>query len=318
MTIECSVVTADGVTDRGCRLEDLGRDHGADGFVWVHLRDPGATELRQLQELVGAHELAIEDAIDAGQRPKVERYGDDQTFVVLKPATYRSGAPALDLTELHLLISSEHVITVAHGDDRVVAEVRRSNAELRTPASVFHAVADRVVDGYVAALEAVETDVQAIERRVFSAGEVRDLAPDIYDLKREVLELWHTTEPLVDPLQAVVAALAERGDPMAPYFRDVVDHLRLVVARSERMRDLLTDALDANIARLSVRQNEDMRKMSAWGALFLLPTVLVGVWGMNFEHMPELDEPWGYPFALAVIAGSCWLLWSRLRRAGWL
>ena len=320
MGMRCVVLTGDGTAERPCRLEELRGYADAGAFGWIDLRDPVMSELEELHQLLGLHELAVEDTLNAGQRSKVEHYGDDLVFVVVKDASYEPGGAGLQLSEIHVFVGNDCVVTVSRDMNDLVARVQTEAPRLglRDPLAVLHAVVDRVVDGHLAALDVIAGEAQALERRVFSRDDMADLAPDIYDLKRDVLELWHDTEPLLDPLTDMVGRLAGANDARAPYFRDVADHLRQVVSRLERMRDLLTDAQDANLARLGVRQNDDMRKMSAWGALFLLPSVLVGLWGMNFQHMPELGQPWGYPAALAVIALSCLALWWRLRRAGWL
>jgi magnesium transporter len=293
--------------------------HGV-GFVWIDLDHPTEGELRQLHPVVELHDLAVEDAIEAGQRPKIERYQDGVTFIALTTPRYLADTNELHLSEIHIVVGNDYVVTISHDGTELVERLhaRSRHEPLAHPAEVLHALVDAVADDYLRVLDLVEVEIRSVERSVFVPAEVCDMAPRIYELKRDLLELLHNSDPLLGAVHRLISDLERAGDDLAPYFRDVADHLGLAVSRLERMRDLLTDALDANLARLSVRQNDDMRRMSAWAALFLLPTVLVGVWGMNFEHMPELEQPWGYPAALGVLIGSCALLYWRLRRSGWL
>ena len=321
MLVDCAVWgPGPPVASTPCALTDALAPRSSKGeFAWIDLRDPTEGELAGLREALGLHDLAVEDALDAEQRPKLEHY-DEVWFMVLKQATYARGGE-VELTEVQLFVGADFVVTIRHGDAQVVDDVKGGVARrnLASPYAVVHAVADAVVDGYVAIVDDLEVEAQQVEKSVFSEEGDGDCAPRIYVLKREVLELWHGAEPLMDPMEWLAA---ESHLPahleLEEYFRDVLDHLRRVVSRLDKLQGLLTDALDANLARLSVRQNEDMRKISAWGALFLLPTVLVGMWGMNFQHMPELDEPWGYPAAFGLIVLCCLLLYRRLRRSGWL
>jgi magnesium transporter len=287
--------------------------------VWIDLDRPTEEDLRQLHPVVELHDLAVEDVVEAGQRPKIERY-DTVTFIALTSPQYLAETNELHLCEIHIVVGDDYVVTISHDGSELVERIhtRSLHDPLAEPADVLHAMVDGVADDYLRVLDLLEAEIRAVERSVFVPAEVCDVAPRIYELKRDLLELLHNSDPLLDAVHRLISDFERAGDDLAPYFRDVADHLGLAVSRLERMRDLLTDALDANLARLSVRQNEDMRRMSAWAALFLLPTVLVGVWGMNFEHMPELDGTWSYPAALGLIIGSCALLYWRLRRAGWL
>jgi magnesium transporter len=317
--IRCVEVSDEGRTQTPCELDGR-RSHHGDGFVWIDLDQPSEDDLRQLHPVVELHDLAVEDAIEAGQRPKIERYDDGVAFVALNSPQYPIDTNELGFSETHIVVGDDYVITISHDGTGLIDRIhaRSGHEPLADPTEVLHAIVDGVADDYIKALDQLDVEIRSVERNVFVPAEVCDVAPRIYALKRDVLELLHNSEPLLSSVQRLISDLERASDDLAPYFRDVADHLGLAVSRLERMRDLLTDALDANLARLSVRQNDDMRRMSAWAALFLLPTVLVGIWGMNFEHMPELDEPWGYPAALGGIVGSCALLYWRLRRSGWL
>lgn len=321
-------------TDGRSTPDELDRaiERTTDGFVWVDVTEPTSDDLDLLAERYGLHPLALEDARHAGQRPKLERYSG-MTFVVLRPV--RATGDDVEVGELHVFVGDDFLVTVRHRGardlaGRVVDEVRtrldRGHAggsvalQPDDPVDLLHALVDRVVDGMLVAVSRLEDRVELLEDCVFTRAVERDLSEDLYAAKRDVLSLWYNARPLADAVEWLsrpenVGLEEDRPDW---FFRDVADHLRRVVDRADTLRDLLTDALDANLARISMRQNADMRKMSAWGALFLLPSVLVGLWGMNFTHMPELDETWGYPFALATIAVSCGLLWWRMRRAEWL
>jgi magnesium transporter len=249
-------------------------------------------------------------------------YGDS-LFVVVKTARYDEASEAIDFAEIQVFIGDGFIVTVRHGAASELTEVRRtleSRSELLKcgPLAVLHAVLDRVVDDYEPVLDEIDNDLAEIEAEVFSE-ERRNPAQRIYRLKREVLDLHRNTEPLLEPLQVLVAgkSLFNRVE-LSEYFRDVDDHLRREVARVAIMRDLLSDALQVNLSHISVQQNDDMRKLAAGAALVAVPTMFAGIWGMNFRHMPELDEVWGYPAALAVIAVSMLIVYLKAKRAGWL
>ena len=294
----------------------------ADTFAWVDVTEPVQGDFDRFAAEYGLHELAIEDALEAGQRPKVERYGE-ATVAVFRPARLDAdGAVVYD--ELFVAIGDQFVLTVSHGPlEGVLARAQQRMRATRRlpngPGSALHAIADVVVDDYVRLLAAKEHAFELAETAVFSDRPPDRVGQDLFRHKREVLQLWQAAAPLVGPLDALIderKGLAE--DDVRDYLRDVSDHLKSVVAELETHRDLLTDAFDVNVAQVGVKQNEDMRKMSAWGALLLLPTLLVGLWGMNFTHMPELDETWGYPLALGVIAGSTLSLGLWFRHVKWL
>jgi magnesium transporter len=297
---------------------------GADphSFVWIGLHAPTEDEFADVAEEYGLHPLAVEDAIHAHQRPKVEHYGDS-LFVVLKTAVYKDPQEIVELGEIMLFVGERFVVSVRHGAHTALADVRRAlEAEpdrlSQGPTAVLHAVLDRVVDDYETVLEGLDTDIDQIEHEVFSDERV-DRSERIFRLKREVLDFRRAVQPLVEPLRAMQDGRVRlHGADLGPEFRDVLDHVLRVVDRVEAYDAILSDALNANLAQVGVRQNEDMRKISAWVAIAALPTMLAGIYGMNFDHMPELRWQWGYPLVLAVMATSCASLYLLFKRRGWL
>jgi magnesium transporter len=290
-------------------------------FAWVGVYQPTREELESIAAEFGLHELAVEDALKAHQRPKAELY-DETLFVVVKTAHYVDSNEVIEVGELMLFVNPSFIVTVRHGEGELagVRERLEKRPEVlkRGPGIVLYAILDHAVDGYEDAAEGVDVDVQEVERQVFS-GERTNPAERIYKLEREVLDFYGA----VAPLSAAVEALA-RGDfdvipeKLHEYFRDVHDHLRRVDGRIAAFRELLGSALQANLTQVSVRQNEDMRKISAWVAILAVPTMIAGIYGMNFNDMPELRWRFGYPAVLVAIAVACLLLYRRFKRVGWL
>jgi magnesium transporter len=303
--------------------EALAGARNVHGFVWIGLHDPEATEFERVAAAFGLHPLAVEDAIHAHQRPKLERYGDS-IFVVLKPARYVDSNEVVELGQIMVFLGRDFVVTVRHGGNRELASVRRHleadpDRLAWGPAGVLHAIADRVVDDYDAVMRGLEEDIDEIEGAVFS-GPQSTHAERIFKLKREVLDFRRAVEPLEEPLQTLAAGVGDdmldrRGDP---YFRDVHDHVLRIADRLTGVDALLDSALSANVAQVGMRQNEDMRKISAWVAILAVPTMIAGIYGMNFEHMPELESAVGYPAVLATMALVCYLLYRNFKRRHWL
>jgi magnesium transporter len=290
----------------------------ADGFVWIGLHEPTFEEFAEVEEVLGLHPLAVEDAVHAHQRPKIERY-DETLFVVLITARYVDPTEVVSLGEVMLFIHDHFVVTVRHGEGGSLGSTRK---DLEThpdrlcwgPTSVLHAVMDRVVDEYEAVLAGVDGDVDEIEEQVFAGGRSNH-AERIFKLKREAIDFRKGVRPLVDPMQDLIATM---DDERRAYFRDVHDHLMRVVEHLETYDGILVSALNANLAQVGVQQNEDMRKISAWAGLITVPTLIAGIYGMNFQHMPELQWYIGYPFSLGLMAVVCWLLYSNFKKSGWL
>jgi magnesium transporter len=293
-----------------------------DTFVWLGLRMPTEDEARKVAKVFDLHPLAAEDAMGAHDLPKIEAFGS-MLLVVLRTAHYRRSIPAVHLGEIAVLCGERFIITVRHGHasplDSVRSELDEAPERLAGgPGVVLHAVIDRVVDDYRPVLLALDRDVSAVEKEVFSDSR-HNPARRIYTLLRETLSFEEAVEPLHEPVSRLARGLAPWVTPeLEPFFQDVVDHLERVNGRAARIRSLLTSALDANLTQVSVRQNEDMRKISAWVAIAAVPTMVAGIYGMNFEHMPELGSPWGYPFALALMATVCGLLYRSFRNSDWL
>jgi magnesium transporter len=291
-----------------------------DAFVWIGLYEPTEEEFDAVRREFDLHELAVEDAINAHQRPKLEVYGDS-LFVVLKPATYRDGD--VEFGEILIFLGEGFIITVRHGeaalhDVRVHTERRPDLLECG-PGAALYAIVDWIVDHYQPVVSELDRDVEEIEREVFSASPTTNTAEQIYELKRQVLALHAAVVPLAEPLDRLARGRHDLiTETLRAYFRDVHDHLLRVIDRIEGCRDLLTSVLAANMTQVTVRQNEDMRKISAWGAIIVAPTLIAGIYGMNFRHMPELKWSFGYPLALAVIVVICFALYRYFRRIGWL
>ncbi|MFJ5712831.1 magnesium/cobalt transporter CorA [Streptomyces sp. NPDC093105] len=327
------VVYVDGVrrSVRGASAEDALRyvRRGGDGFVWIGLHEPAEKELTVLAELFGLHPLAVEDAVHAHQRPKVEEY-DGVLFAVLKTVRYveheelTATSEVVDTGELMAFVGPDFVITIRHGGHGSLGPLRETLEAMpeqlaKGPSAVLHAMADHVVDDYLAVADAVQTDLDAIENTVFSTQADRGDAGRIYQLKRELLELRRAVAPLARPLTELATRPMPLVDPeIRAYFRDVTDHLARVTEQISSYDTLLDSVLQAHLAQVTVAQNEDMRKITAWAAIVAVPTMVCGVYGMNFEHMPELRWTYGYPVVLGVIAVACFAIHRGFRRNGWL
>ena len=291
-------------------------------FVWVGLHNPTPDELAAVAELYDLHELAVEDAISAHQRPKVERY-DESLFIVLKTLWYVDEEDAVETGEISLFVGPKFVVTVRHGAGGALSEARQQLEGMASilahgPSAVVYAVCDQVVDRYEDVASSLQEDVDEVEKSVFSTERTNDSAR-IYILKRELAEMRRAVLPLRDPIYrcatgAVPGIQAEAG----PYFRDVGDHLNRVAETMDALETLLTAAFEAHLAQISIQQNDDMRKISAAVGLVAAPTLVAGIYGMNFTHMPELSWVFGYPLSLLLMAGSSLAVWIIARRAGWL
>jgi len=296
------------------------REPGA--FTWIGLYEPTEEEFDSIRREFQLHDLAVEDAIHAHQRPKIEVYGD-MVFIVLKTARYVDPTEVIKLGEILIFLGHDYIITVRHGEASDLHPVRldlEKQPELLAhgPGAVLHAIVDRVVDDYGPAIAGLGEDIDEIENQVFS-GERGNPAERIYRLKREVLAFTHAAGPLVDPVDRLARGHYEVIHPeVRAYFRDVNDHLLRAHEHLENYRDLLTSVLSANLAQVTVRQNEDVRKISAIVAIIAVPTMIAGIYGMNFEHMPELGWTFGYPLVVAVMATICFTVYRYFKRIGWL
>ena len=298
------------------------------GFVWLGLFEPTEAELGRIAQDYGLHPLAVEDAVEAHQRPKLERY-DDDLFMVLKTTRYveheqlTATSEVVGTGEVMIFLGRDYVITVRHGEHGDLSGLRQRMEDQRDllclgPAAVLYAVADLVVDTFVEVAAAVEDDVDELEASVFSPERTDDIGR-LYHLKRELLSLRRAVGPLEMPLQK----LADRPVDVVPegirsYFRDVLDHAIRVRDQVSALDELLSSILQASLARTSMADNEDMRKISAWAGIIAVPTAIAGIYGMNFEFMPELQWRYGYFTVLLLIVTACVLLYRGFKRNGWL
>lgn len=294
-----------------------------DGFLWVGLKDPTEIEFSQVNDDLDLHPLAVADAINGKQRVKIEAY-DSTHFAVLRTLRYEEETSDIETGEIMVFVGDAFVVTVRIGEAAPLVGVRQrleARPELLAesgPLAVFHAVLDTIVDTYREIDAEVLRDLDEIEKSVFSPQDAAS-SSTIYLLKREVLEFRRAAQPLVDPLRALYHDHGViTSEEMRLEFRDVGDHLTHVVEHIDSYDNLLTDILSAHLAQVGVQQNDDMRKISAWVAIAAVPTLLAGIFGMNFEYMPGLQLTWGYPLALLVMAVICWGLYRAFRRSGWL
>jgi magnesium transporter len=296
--------------------------HQLGKFVWIGLHEPTEEEFDSLRREFDLHPLAVEDAIHAHQRPKLEVY-DEMVFLVLKTARYVDPTEVIELGEVLVFLGDDFLITVRHGEASSLTSVReRLDANPRRlkhgPSSALHAILDQIVDDYQPAIDGLDTDIDEVEEQLFS-GERVNPAERIYRLQREVLSFRKATAPLVEPIDKLARGHYMQIHPeIRDYFRDVNDHLIRVREQLDAMHDLLSSSLQANLAQVAVRQNEDMRKISAWVAIAAVPTAIAGIYGMNFHHMPELGWKLGYPATIALMAVICTSLFFRFKRSGWL
>jgi magnesium transporter len=298
------------------------------GFVWIGLHEPDDEQIKGIADTFGLHELAVEDAVHAHQRPKLERY-DETLFMVLKTVRFvehdspDAANEIVETGELMAFLGRDFIVTVRHGNHSGLATLRAelddSPERLKVgPAAVLHAIADRVVDSYLEVSEAFEDDIDQMEAKIFAPRSAVS-AEHMYMMKREVLELRRAVTPLANPLRR----LAEGYTPLVPeqvrsYFRDVDDHLTTVSERILGFDELLNTLVDAALAKITLQQNSDMRKITSWAAIIAIPTMVVGIYGMNFDYMPELHWKFGYPLVILVILLICLVLHRIFRRNRWL
>jgi magnesium transporter len=296
-------------------------------FVWLGLHEPDAEQFGWVAEVFGLHELAVEEATAKTARPKIERLGD-HTKIVLRTARYVEHAELNEWSEVvetgHIIayIGERFVVTVRHGAPGALTAVRAELEKHRAflalgPWSVAHAILDRLVDTYLEVADAVEEDVNGLEEAVFARQRSKHIA-HIYQLKRELVEFRRAVVPLQRPMQALLDDRAELPAGLRRYFKSVAEHLNRVVDQISTQDELLNTVLQARLAQLTVDQNNDMRKIASWAAIAAVETLIVGVYGMNFEHMPELKWQYGYYGVLVVMALAGVGVYRILRRSGWL
>ncbi|MBZ5739893.1 magnesium/cobalt transporter CorA [Nocardioides mangrovi] len=291
-------------------------------FVWVGLYEPDDEEIAQVADVFDLHPLAVEDAVQAHQRPKLERFGD-MVFLVIKTLWYVDADDAVETGEIAMFVGEDFVVSVRHGQG---TELHTARDALETdhqvlghgPGGVLYAVIDRVVDEYLDVVDELVVDVDEIESSVFSTDRTNDSAR-IYVLKRELAEVRRAVLPLREPVVRLASGdVPAVPESATPFFRDVSDHLARAAETVDSLDGLLSSAFDAHLAQISVQQNDDMRKISAGAALVVVPTLIAGIYGMNFRHMPELGWTYGYPFALVLMAAVAVGLWVLFKKSGWL
>jgi magnesium transporter len=307
-------------------FETLNR-HG--GMAWIGLYRPTQTEMAAVAAEFGLHALAVEDAISAHQRPKLERYGDN-LFTVLRPARYLDDSETVEFGELHIFTGRNFVVTVRHAETAGVAQVRRRLEErgdllAHGPEAVLYALMDQVVDDYVPVVAGLENDIDEIEDQLFS-GDAK-VSRRIYELAREVIQFQRAIHPLPAMMQLLRRGF-EKYDvdgELRHNLRDVEDHVERLISRADSFRDLLQNALtlDGTLTanrqnEASAEQNEQVKKISSWAAIFFAPSFVAGVYGMNFDHMPELHWAWGYPMAIGLMAATAGLMYAIFKKKDWL
>jgi magnesium transporter len=309
-----------------CHKDDLAAVRhevsGKGDFVWVGLHEPGKDELDLVADEFSLHPLAVEDALKAHQRPKLERY-DDSLFMVLKTLWYVDEHDAVETGEINLFVGDNFIVSVRHGKGAELHSARLDLEERQAvlghgPSAVVYAICDRVVDEYESVASELEEDVDEVEASVFSPDRTSD-SQRIYVLKRELSEMRRAVTPLRDPMSRFADGSVHMiTKEAAPFFRDVADHVMRVSETIESLDGLLSTAFDAHLASISIQQNEDMRKISAWAAIAAIGTLVAGVYGMNFNFMPELRWHYGYFFALALMVGASTFVWRQFKKSGWL
>ena len=313
----------------GSRVADLGIDQirpalsQNDQFVWLGLYEPEQDVLRQVQKQFGLHDLAIEDAYNAHQRPKLELY-EDSLFVVLRTAHMSTSSRHLEFGETHIFLGRNYLVTVRHGSLRSHIGVRQrceSTPHLlsKGPGYVLYALMDFVVDQYLPVVQQIEEEVEDLEDLIFGMSDTGDATSRIYQLKRELLSLRRAVTPLVEVCNRLMRFdLPHIPEDTRVYFRDVYDHIVRLNETIDAQRELLTTALEAHLSLMSHAQNEHMKRITAWAAMIAVPTMIAGIYGMNFKNMPELSWAYGYQVSIVVMAGACAALYVGFKRSGWL
>ena len=294
----------------------------SDGFVWIGMHEPTHQEMSSVAELLDLHHLAVEDAVTGHQRPKVEPY-TDMLFLVLKTLWYVDEIDEVETGQVAIFLGPHYVVTVREGQGVELSTVRddlehKPHLLSHGPTAVAYSVADRIVDGYEQVASELEVDVDEVEASVFSPDRTQD-SKRIYVLKREIAEFRRAVQPLRAPMQKFAEASYDLlHDDSAEFWRDIADHVTRVTETVETLDMLLSTAFEAHIARISLAQNEDMRRISAWVAIAAVGTLIAGIYGMNFEHMPELGWAFGYPAVMGVMVLASILLYRMFKRSGWL
>jgi magnesium transporter len=317
-----SAIYVDGHRSAPCPLEEIHKSCRArGGFAWIGLYEPTEDEFDSVAGEFGLHKLAIKDANMPHQRPKVERYGDT-LFVVLKAARYLEAQEALEFGEIHAFVGSDFVVTMRYGEASELRGVRRQlegDPDLlrKGPFAVLYTIMDRIVDDYGPVADGLENDIEEIEVEVFEGDP--GVSRRIYELSREVIEFHQATQPLAGALGRLTEGETHDIDPeVRRYLRDLQDRVLRVMERVEGFRELLANILNVNLSQIGIDQNNQVKKISAWAAILIVPTLITGIYGMNFDYMPELHWLLGYPFSLLLMLSISLILYLRFKRSGWL
>jgi magnesium transporter len=317
-----SAIYVDGHRDGSSPLEEIQeacREKG--GFAWIDLYQPTRKEFDSVAGELGLHQLAVQEGLKVHQRPKIERYGET-LFVVLKAARYVEEKETVEFGEVHAFVGSDFVITIRYSEVNELGEVRRwaeGKPELlrKGPYAVLYAIMDRIVDDYVPVVAGLENDIDEIEVEVFKNKP--DVSKRIYELFREVIQFHQATQPLAGALERLTEGETPGINPeVHRYLRDVQDRVLRVTERAKGFRELLTNILSVNLTLVSVNQNDQMKKISAWAAVVIVPTLIAGIYGMNFDYMPELHWRYGYLLALSLMALIAFALYRNFKRRRWL
>jgi magnesium transporter len=322
-----SVANCAAYGDDGRKIGDITIDQISDvlqqpdGFVWVGLIEPDEAMLEKLQVEFGLHELAVEDAHSAHQRPKLEAYGDS-LFIVAQTAQITDGTIAFG--ETHIFIGKRYLVTVRHGASLSYVPARRACEQAPAhlalgPSYALYSILDFIVDNYLPIVQDFKQELQELEKEIFGEFANRDVARRLYDMQRELLTLKLAATPLQDILGQLVRLHPEViRDAVRPYFRDVQDHVTRVSDAINSMREMLGAAMNVNLSLITVRQNEVVKRLAGWAALLAAPTLLASWYGMNFHAMPEVTSRYGYPIIIGATAAVCITLFVVLKRAKWL
>ena len=291
-------------------------------FVWIGLHEPSEDVLLRVQEEFGLHDLAIEDAHSAHQRPKIELYGDS-VFLVLRTAN-KNLQHHVEFGETHFFVGKNFIVSVRHGSSVAYNQVRARCEEMPELLSkgqgfVLYAIMDFIVDKYFPVVDDLEKDLEAIEDKIFKEKSSRQTTEQIYQLKRELLEVKRAVSPLVDICNRLMRFdIKSISVETHPYFRDIYDHVIRINEVVDNTRELLNTALEANFSLISISQNDTSKKFAGWAAIFAVPAMVTGFWGMNFRTMPEAEWQYGFYFVAFVTISICFILYYLFRRSGWL
>lgn len=321
MIVNCTAYK-DGKKLRDITIEEISDVLEQDNtFVWVGLLEPSVALMQQIKEEFNLHELAVEDAYAAHQRPKIEEYGDT-LFVVLRTA--QAVDDTVQFGETHIFLGTRFVVSVRHGFSSSYAKVRehcerRPERLMRGPSYVLYSIMDFVVDNYAPIMESLETQFDRYEADLFERDSERAHLQELYQLKRQLIKIRSMVVPLLDVCSQLLRfhenIITKDGKI---YFRDISDHVVRLIEAGDRLRDMVAAAMQIDLAQVTIRQNEVVKRLAGWGGILAIPTMVFSLYGMNFKYMPELEWHWSYPAILTVIAASCTWLYFRLRKVGWL